>query len=191
VARAPSSARSAPISPASFSSTAATPNNCNQHGGKIITYHGWTDQLIFPRGSIDYYQRVIRANGGFEEVREFDRLFMVAGMNHCAGGAGAVNFGQSGVAPVKLDADHDAVLALMRWVEAGVAPKKFIATTDPQPLHAAENPTNPATFTRPLCPYPEEVRYVAGDPNDAASFACVAPHEHPGDRDDHGDHDHR
>src|SRR5262249_32488522 len=22
-------------------------------GGKIITYHGWTDQLIFPRGSLD------------------------------------------------------------------------------------------------------------------------------------------
>src|SRR5262249_11614951 len=67
------------------------------HGGKVITYHGWTDQLIFPRGSIDYFRRVVARNGGLDRVRDFDRLFMVPGMNHCAGGAGAVNFGQSGV----------------------------------------------------------------------------------------------
>ncbi len=144
-----------------------------RHGGRIITYHGWTDQLIFPRGSIDYFERVVRANGGLEEVREFDRLFMVPGMNHCAGGAGAANFGQSGVPPVSLDPEHDAVLALQRWVEDGIAPDHFIATTDPQPRHAAENPTDPATFTRLLCPFPEVSRFVGGDPNSAESFVCV------------------
>ncbi|HEX4596198.1 MAG TPA: tannase/feruloyl esterase family alpha/beta hydrolase [Burkholderiaceae bacterium] len=148
-----------------------------RHGGKIITYHGWTDQLIFPRGSIDYFGRVVAANGGLQNVREFDRLFMVPGMNHCAGGAGAANFGQSGVVPVSLDAQHDAVLALRRWVEEGVAPDNFVATTDPQPLHAQENPTNPATFTRLLCPFPEVARYRGGDPNSADSFACVAKDE--------------
>ncbi|HEX6840618.1 MAG TPA: tannase/feruloyl esterase family alpha/beta hydrolase [Stellaceae bacterium] len=159
------------------------------HGGKIITYHGWTDQLIFPRGSIDYFDRVVAANGGLQRVRDFDRLFMVPGMNHCAGGAGAVNFGQSGVTPVALDPEHDAVLALQRWVEQGVAPDSFVATTDPQPLHAAENPTNPATFTRLLCPFPEVARYTGtGDPNSAANFACVGDErKHGGDRDD--DHD--
>ena len=143
-------------------------------GGKVLTYHGWTDQLIFPRGSIDYFGRVIAANGGPERVREFYRLFMVPGMNHCARGAGAVNFGQSGVAPVALDPQHDAVTALQRWVEEGVAPDELIATTDPQPLHAAENPTNPATFTRPLCPFPQFAAYEGkGDPNSAASFICT------------------
>jgi hypothetical protein len=145
------------------------------HGGKIITYHGWSDQLIFPRGSIDYFNRVVAANDGLKRVQEFDRLFMVSGMNHCAGGAGAVNFGQSGVIPVSLDPEHDAILALRRWVEEGVAPKMLIATTD-QPLatHAAENPTQPAEFTRPLCPYPKEAHYKGGgDPNDAANFICV------------------
>jgi hypothetical protein len=143
------------------------------HGGKIITYHGWTDQLIFPLGSINYFDRVVAANGGLERVRDFDRLFMVPGMNHCAGGAGAVNFGQSGVVPVSLDAEHDAVLALQRWVEQGVAPDHFVATTDPQPLHAEENPTDPATFTRMLCPFPEVARFLGGDPDSASSFACV------------------
>jgi hypothetical protein len=145
-----------------------------RHGGKMITYHGWTDQLIFPRGSIDYFNRVVAANGGLERVREFERLFMVPGMNHCLGGAGATNFGQSFVAPVSLDPQHDAVLALRRWVEEGIAPDTFIATTDPQPLHALENPTDPATFTRLLCPFPEVARYQGtGDPNNAANFVCV------------------
>jgi len=162
------------------------------HGGKMITYHGWTDQLIFPRGSINYFDRVVAANGGLEQVRKFDRLFMVPGMNHCAGGAGAVNFGQSGVVPVSLDPDHDAVLALQRWVEEGVAPDDFIATTDPQPFHAAENPTDPATFTRLLCPFPDVARFKGGDPNSAASFVCQRGHrggDHDGDGDDHRDHD--
>src|SRR5690348_1912201 len=164
------------------------------HGGKMITYHGWTDQLIFPRGSIDYFDRVVAANGGLERVRDFDRLFMVPGMNHCAGGAGAVNFGQSGVTPAALDPEHDAVLALQRWVEQGIAPDSFVATTDPQPQHAAENPTNPATFTRLLCPFPDVARYKGtGDPNSAASFACVADerdHGHDQDHDHDHDHDH-
>jgi hypothetical protein len=161
-------------------------------GGKIITYHGWTDQLIFPRGSIDYFDRVVAANGGLEDVRNFDRLFMVPGMNHCAGGAGAVNFGQSGVGPVSLDPEHDAILALQRWVEEGVPPETFTATTDPQPLHALENPTNPATFTRLLCPFPEIARYKgSGDPNNAANFVCVSDERerHHGDHD--GDNDDR
>jgi hypothetical protein len=151
------------------------------YGGKIITYHGWSDQLIFPRGSIDYFDRVVAANGGLKRVQEFDRLFMVPGMNHCLGGAGAVNFGQSFVVPVSLDPEHDAVLALQRWVEQGVAPDMLIATTDqPDPVHAAENPTQPAPFTRPLCPYPAEAHYKGrGDPTAAANFDCVsADHDH-------------
>lgn len=160
-----------------------------RRGGKMITYHGWNDQLIFPRGSIDYFMRVVDANGGLEDVREFERFFMVPGMNHCAGGAGAVNFGQSGVVPVSLDPEHDAVLALQRWVEEGIAPDAFVATTDPPPLHAMENPVNPESFTRLLCPFPEVARYKGtGDPNSAANFVCVGK-ERKHDRDEGGDRD--
>lgn len=160
-----------------------------KHGGKIITYHGWSDQLIFPRGSINYFDRVVAANGGIKGVRKFERLFMVPGMNHCSGGAGAVNFGQSSFGPpitVSLDPEHDVILALQRWVEDGIAPDHLIATTDPQPRHASENPVNPASFTRLLCPYPEVARYTGtGDPNSAANFVCVTeePEHH------HGNHD--
>jgi len=168
-----------------------------RHGGKIITYHGWSDQLIFPGGSIDYFERVVAANGGAERVRKFERLFMVPGMNHCAGGASAVNFGQSSFGPptpVAPDPEHDVILALERWVEEGVAPDKLIATTDPQPLHARENPTNPATFTRPLCPFPQVARYRGtGDPNSDANFVCAVEghHHHDHDSEDNGDNDDR
>jgi len=142
------------------------------HGGKMITYHGWTDQAIPPKGSIDYFNRVVAANGGLKRVREFDRLFMVPGMDHCLGGAGADNFGQQHFVPVSLDPEHDAVLALQQWVERDIAPDMLIATTDEE--HAAQNPTHPEAFTRPLCPYPEEAQYKGtGDPNDAANFVCV------------------
>jgi feruloyl esterase len=31
-------------------------------------------------------------------------------------------------------------------------------------------------WTRPLCPYPQVVKYQGtGDPNDAASFGCIEP----------------
>jgi hypothetical protein len=140
-----------------------------RHGGKMITYHGWTDPLIFPRGTIDYYRRVIAANQGFKHVQEFARLFMVPGMNHCSGGVGPVNFGQSGVAPVSLDKEHDAILALQAWVEHGVAPDKIIGS------HV--DASGKVTFTRPLCPYPEEAIYTGqGDPNDAANFVCLVRH---------------
>jgi len=115
-----------------------------------------------------------------QRAQQFDRLFMVPGMNHCRGGAGAVNFGQSGIVPVSLDPEHDAVLALQRWVEKGVAPDKLIATTD-QPLltHAAENPTQPAAFTRPLCPYPEQAHYKGVGDSDAANFICAGTDHDP------------
>ena len=56
----------------------------------------------------------------------FVRLYMVPGMQHCFGGAGANNFGQLSVASG--DADHDIDVALERWVETGVAPERIVAT---------------------------------------------------------------
>jgi hypothetical protein len=147
-----------------------------RHGGKLLTYHGWSDPLIFPRGSIEYFERVLAANGGPQQVAEFYRLFMVPGMNHCFGGAGAVNFGQSVLVPVSPDPEHDALVALERWVEHGIAPRELIATTDPLPLHARENPVHGAGFTRPLCPYPQAAVYDGhGNSDIAASFHCMNP----------------
>jgi feruloyl esterase len=139
------------------------------NGGKMISYHGWGDGAISGFSSINYYDNVLsffarypdaraRANA---PVQDFFRLFMVPGMGHCAGGIGPNRFGNTANSPA--DPEHNIIAALERWVEQGVAPEKIIATGDA-----------PKPFTRPLCPYPQTVKYKGtGDPNDAANFSCV------------------
>ena len=142
-----------------------------KRGVKIIQYHGWNDQTLQPAYSPQYYEQVAKANGGVEKTQDFYRLFMVPGMNHCSGGIGASNFGGVGqqVPPVR-DAAHDLQTALENWVERGTAPAQFVGTkfTDTQAT------TRTVEYTRPICLYPAVPRYKgAGDPKDAANFACV------------------
>ena len=142
-----------------------------RRGVKIIQYHGWNDQTLQPAFSPQYYDQVVKANGGLERTQQFYRLFMVPGMNHCNGGIGASNFGGVGQQiPPSRDAQHDLVTALENWVERGAAPAQFIGTkyTD------AEATTKTVQFTRPICLYPSVARYKGtGDPNDGSNFACV------------------
>src|SRR5262245_17995706 len=64
-----------------------------KRGGKMIIWHGEADQLIVPRGTVNYYDRVIAANRGPRQVSEFARLFMAPGVGHCAGGDGPTPVG--------------------------------------------------------------------------------------------------
>jgi pimeloyl-ACP methyl ester carboxylesterase len=122
-----------------------------KHGGKMIIWHGEADQLIFPRGTINYYTRVVAANGGAKRVDDFARLFMAPGVGHCAGG--------DGPNPVGL---FDAVVD---WVEKGVAP----AT-----IQASRRRPDGTTMTRPLCPYPTTATWTGkGSTDEAANFVCV------------------
>jgi feruloyl esterase len=76
-----------------------------RHGGKLLQYHGWADSAVPPRMSIDYHAAVQARVG---DTAAFHRLFMVPGMNHCAGGNGPWQ--------------TDWLGALERWVEAGTPP---------------------------------------------------------------------
>ena len=100
---------------------------------------------------------------------DFYRVFMVPGMAHCSGGNGPNSFGNGTSNGPVIDADHDLVKALERWVEQGTAPTSIIAT------HYVNNVVSQGVaFQRPLCPFPQRAEYVGqGDPNSAASFACV------------------
>jgi hypothetical protein len=133
---------------------------------KNISYHGTADQLIFSRGTINYFQRLHRKYGE-HNVDKFARLFMVPGMGHCAGGPGANAFG-NGI-PVPADPQHDAFQALINWVEFGHAPDQIIATK-----YVNDNPASGIAFTRPLCVFPDIAQYKgAGSVTDAANWACV------------------
>jgi len=122
-------------------------------GGKLIVYHGFSDPDISPTNSINYYESVVKTIGGLEETQEFARLFMVPGMQHCAGGPGPNTF--------------DTLTALEQWVEQGKAPEKIIAS------HLTSGVVD---RTRPLCPYPQVAIYTGSGSTDVASnFACRSP----------------
>jgi tannase/feruloyl esterase len=127
------------------------------HGGKLVMYHGWADPVVPPQDGVHYYEAVEKAMGGAEKTKDFFRLFMAPGMAHCAGGPGPNTF--------------DAVTALDKWVTAGAAPEKIIAS----------HSTNGAVDrTRPLCPYPQVARWKGtGSTDDAANFSCVSPAAKP------------
>jgi hypothetical protein len=120
-------------------------------GGKILIWHGLADQLIFPQGTINYYQRVQDALGA-GNTAAFARLFIAPGAQHCAPAAG----------PAPADPLQDVV----NWVEHGQAPATILATGGVDP--ATSEPTQ-----RPLCMYPYLSEYVSGDPGSLNSYACV------------------
>ena len=122
-----------------------------ERGGKLLLWHGWTDPLVTPGNTVNYYESV-RATIGPEATDEGVRLFMAPSVNHCGGGDGAV--------------PADLLGVLEAWAEQGDAPETMLAS------RAREDGS---TVERPLCRYPLVARYDgSGDPDDAASFSCVA-----------------
>jgi len=121
------------------------------HGGKLVIVHGVSDPIFNANESVDYYERLMRANRGPVNAGSFFRLFLVPGMTHCGGGPATDQF--------------DTLSAMINWVENGNAPEKIIAQG--------------STFsgqTRPLCPYPTYARYTGkGSIEDADSFVCSYP----------------
>jgi Tannase and feruloyl esterase len=133
-------------------------------GGKLILYHGWNDPAISPWNSIAYYESVQKATAG---ANSFLRLYMVPGMEHCAGGPGPASFGQLGI-PTTNGPKYGVFDALVNWVEKDVAPTSVI-TTKYGPGEGAK-----VVMTRPLCPYPAIAIYNGtGDTNQAANFTCT------------------
>src|SRR5262245_26843267 len=78
-------------------------------GGKMIVYHGLADQLIMPRGTYNYYNRI---KDSLEDKLQYYRFFPYPNAGHC-GGAG-------------LDAEK-LFSALVEWVERGVEPDYLVA----------------------------------------------------------------
>jgi feruloyl esterase len=141
-------------------------------GGKLILYHGWNDPAISALGTIDYYNNVVEKVGA-QQTQEFVRLFLVPGMQHCAGGPGPSDFGQWGPSfdPALDDAGHNITIALEQWVEKGSAPEQVIARGNTDASGAGKG----AAFAQPICAYPKAATYKgSGDRKDAGSYACVA-----------------
>ena len=133
-----------------------------REGGKLIHYHGWSDALVSPAPSVNFYQAVVRGMSQ-TTVDSFYKLYMVPGMGHCGGGIGCYSGGSSNPA---LWVD-----AIINWVEGDQTPPQALIGT----RAANADPTYGWTArTRPLCPYPEVARYKGtGSIDEAANFTCV------------------
>ncbi len=123
-----------------------------QRGGKLLQYHGWSDQQMSAATSPKYYNSVLNAWATPELVEQSYRLFMVPGMGHCGGGEGADTFDKMGT--------------LEQWVKSGKPPDKIVAS---------RAQAGKVVRTHPLCPYPQMAVYNGtGSTDDAASFTCKA-----------------
>jgi feruloyl esterase len=135
--------------------TAIDPHSINAfvgRGGKLLMYHGWSDQDIAPLASVNFYKSAASAIGDARTSSSL-RLFMVPGMGHCGGGDGPNTF--------------DMVGPLEQWVENGLAPTKVVAS---------RSTNGKVDRTRPLCPYPQVARYSGSGSSDAAeNFTCRLP----------------
>jgi hypothetical protein len=126
-------------------------------GGKLVIWHGLADQLIFPQGSIDYFNRVAalltddkKNPGAYKKIEHFVRFFLAPGVGHCGGGPGPQ--------------PSNPLDAVIDWVEHGKAPHI---------LNGVRRDSSGAVVaTRPICLYPQVAMYKKGDSNDASSYDC-------------------
>lgn len=119
-----------------------------ERGAKAIVYMGVGDALVNANGVRRWYERLAEAHGGVEATQDFARYFHVPGMGHCGGGPSLDQF--------------DTFGALVAWVEKGQAPSRLLATGAAFPGRS-----------RPLCAYPQQVRYNGrGSIDEAGSFRC-------------------
>ena len=124
-------------------------------GGVMITWHGWADAIVPPGKTVDYYEQVAATMGGIDAVDDFNRLFMIPGVDHC-GILSGPGINQGGI---------DLLTALERWLDTGDAPDSLLTTH-----RDADGAVN---WTRPVCAYPAEATYTGdGDWTDAANFTC-------------------
>jgi hypothetical protein len=106
------------VSLADLTDTFGDLDTFKQHGGKLLTFVGGNDQLIMPRGVINYYRQMAARYGSnpnkpdLSALSDFYRLFRAPGVGHCGGGSGPQ--------------PPDLFPILVNWVENGTAPDQIV-----------------------------------------------------------------
>lgn len=135
-----------------------------RNGGRMLAWHGLTDELITPHGTKDYYDCVARRESSSPNAIEPDtsaydwvashyRYFEAPGVEHCMGGEGWFPGG--------------ALDALVDWVEQGHAPETLYAENS-----WAADKTRRGSRKVQLCRFPKTLKYLGGDADLAESWGC-------------------
>jgi len=137
-------------------------------GAKVLSYHGLSDQLIMPQGSLHYFNRLAEQMGGVDKVHAFNRLFFIPGLGHTGAFNNSASIGLNGAVtpatevplPQPATGRDELFNALRNWVEKGVAPERIdlVAAT--------------GRLSRPICLHPTQAVLTGTDPNVASSYSC-------------------
>jgi feruloyl esterase len=90
------------------------------------------------------------------------KLYLVPNMGHCGGNAATDRF--------------DMLTPMVNWIENGVAPESAVASGTNFSSTLGTLTGLPTTRSRPLCPYPQTLRYTGtagGDISIASNYTCV------------------
>lgn len=145
-------------------------------GGKMITWHGLADQLIFPNGSRKYYESVLHhfrqhdvryqsihalqnkedAQESPRDVTDFYRYYEAPSVAHCMGGSGPY--------PGQMTDVGGAFEQLVSWVEEGLKPDVLDGVSDDR---------DDGRLTRPICMWPKVAKWSGtGDWRQAENWGC-------------------
>ena len=126
-------------------------------GGRMITWHGLADAIVPHGKTLTHYQAAAEQAGGLETLQDFNRLFLIPGMDHCGILPG----------PGISSAGFDPLTALEDWLASGEAPDSLITN------HPGSDDHEP--WSRPVCAWPAVAEHTGGDWREAENFRCVLP----------------
>lgn len=136
------------------------------HGGKFILITGSSDSLIPYTDGKNYYENVVKAMGGLNNVTDFFRYFHVPGLGHGYGGNGLQEIGNLlAMASMNYEREYDALSAMVAWVEEEIAPEVLYPAA-----FVDGDMKKEVDFVRPVYPYPYETEYIGGDRKDKNNF---------------------
>ncbi|OAF98543.1 putative feruloyl esterase [Paraphaeosphaeria sporulosa] len=145
-----------------------------RRGGKLLTLHGFEDNIIPTDISTSYYHRVSEAmSRPPSSLDEFYRYFRVSGLSHCALGNGAYSVGMYsfGLIPnaMEQDPDDNVLSRIVAWVERGEAPEYIRGTA-----FVGAYPGSAIAYKRKHCKYPATNKYVGqGSFTSENSWTCL------------------
>jgi feruloyl esterase len=152
-----------------------------RRGGKLIFFHGLSDSGPPWPYTVKYFHDVAARQGwghsshqhdhgrdsgpsdeALRRAGDFMKLYLVPNMGHCGGNAATDQF--------------DMLTPLVDWIENKVTPDTVPATGVNFSSTLGNLTGLPTTRSRPLCPYPQTLRYTGpngGNISDAANYSCV------------------
>ncbi|THU92545.1 tannase-domain-containing protein [Dendrothele bispora CBS 962.96] len=126
----------------------------------------------------DWFRYVVYNDPNFDVTTLSDKvvLIRISGMHHCSGGPGAWEIGQTLAGSggnsnylMDLDLESNVLMAMVRWVEEGIAPETVLGTKIMNDTVA-----NGVQFLRAHCRYPLRNTYDGvGDPTKKESWNCL------------------